>query len=84
MRLGTVFSREGGQLPGFGPSRRRKCKQPPASPATMRSAMKAQHSAALSQVKVAVTSPVPRSHTFSVWSQEAETARRPSPLTATP
>ena len=27
MRLGTVFSREGGQLPGFGPSRRRKCKQ---------------------------------------------------------
>ena len=41
-------------------------------------------SRAASAVKVARASPVSRSHTFSVLSSEAETARRPSGLTATP
>ena len=43
----------------------------------------AQQCAALSQVKVARTSPVARSHTFTVLSEDAETARCPSGVTAT-
>jgi hypothetical protein len=39
--------------------------------------------AALSRVKVANTVPVSRSHAFSVWSSDAETARCPSGVTDT-
>ena len=35
-------------------------------------------------MKVASSRPLSTSHTFSVWSSDAETARRPSALTATP
>jgi hypothetical protein len=59
---------------------------PPTSPATisLRASENAQHDAAPSQVKVASASPVSRSHTFSVLSPDADTARLPSGVTATP
>lgn len=44
----------------------------------------AQQYAALSQVKVASTTPVSKSATFSIRSQEAETAGCPSGVAATP
>src|SRR2546423_1796630 len=43
-----------------------------------------QHKAGASHVKVARHEPAPRSHTFSVLSPDADTARRPSGATATP
>ena len=45
---------------------------------------KVQHRAIASQWNVANGKPVSRSHTFSVLSPEAETARFPSAVTATP
>src|SRR5271157_520595 len=63
----------------------RKWTRPPASPAiSLRSLMNAQHRAASSQVKVASGTAFSISHNFSVLSPEAEIARRPSALTATP
>ena len=44
----------------------------------------AQQYAAASQVKVVTGTPVSPSHTFSVLSQETDTARRAPALTATP
>ena len=44
----------------------------------------AQHCTGESQVNVVISSLGSTFHTLNVRSQEAETARRPSPLTATP
>src|SRR2546425_915689 len=62
----------------------RKCTDPEASPATIvtLSGATAQETSPASAVKV-TTSPVPRSHTLSVWSSEAETACFPSGVIAT-
>ena len=58
-------------------SRERKWTRPDPSPANT------QQRAGASQVKVAITVPVAKSHTLSVWSSEAETACIPSGVTAT-
>jgi hypothetical protein len=50
---------------------------------SLRTSESAQQYAALSQVNVARTSPVSRSHSFTVLSAAAETARCPSGVTAT-
>lgn len=56
------------------------------SPARMvlPSGQTAQQTSAAPALKVASLCPLLSSHTFSVWSQDAETASGPSPLTATP
>jgi hypothetical protein len=57
--------------------------RPPASPATMVQPFRtAQHCAEASQKNVAIPVPLSSSHTLSVRSYEAETARRPSGVTA--
>jgi len=58
-------------------SRERKWTRPDPSPANT------QQRAGASQVKVAITVPVAKSHTLSVWSSEAETACIKSGVTAT-
>jgi hypothetical protein len=59
--------------------------RPPWSSATMRcSSANVQQVAGASQWNVAMTRPVSGAHTFRVLSQDAETARFPSPVTATP
>jgi hypothetical protein len=51
--------------------------QPPASPAMMiQSFARVQHCADASQVNVAIVEPLSSSHTFTVWSADAETASR--------
>jgi len=67
------------------PSRRRKCTRPDALPATMvtPSGVTAQQYIELSPVKLAMTSPVSRFHSFRVLSSEPEIARLPSAVTAT-
>src|ERR1035441_7337849 len=66
-------------------SSRRKCSRPPASPATIVCPLaKAQHHGLASQWNAASGRQVSRSHTFSVLSADAETARFPSAVTATP
>jgi hypothetical protein len=58
--------------------------RPPSSPATMAQPFAtAQHRVEASQENVAIVAPLSSSHTLSVLSWEAETARRPSGVTAT-
>jgi len=81
-----------GQKPGFfdyrsplTPSNRRKCTLPDRSPATTvtPSGAIAQHSKALSPLKLATSLPLNRSQTLRVLSSEAEIASLPSNAIAT-
>jgi len=80
-----VLSRRSQSFVWSASTSRRKCTRPDSSRATIvrPSGVTAQLCISPSPVKVAISFPLSKSQSRSVWSSEAETARRPSGVTAT-